>query len=1221
MHHAFTGSARKPRQVNLSGRPAANPWTNLPGPSNKQATGNVAVANAQADRARRQHEKERLIASRKVQKTWRGHASRRKQKAEWRQEWDDFEKTRLGQYDTEFSNVPPSIDAARPYETQHDIQSQLRLLVGFQEYRRQVLRDPQDTTRLLRFASSLRRSSIETLDQPMRSRLCKLGIHAARHIRSIGLHSSGNQTEAVSTTDHLIQLASLISFLARLVPDDIGRASPLYMEVLKEYFVANNAPDLQQAGVRAIADLLSSASASTESAYTAFTVHILGDDTLSRNLPALESIASSIDRSALLKVLQRPVQKVGPRAQIWQVSYIIWVERHAAGDISALEKVDFVQTLSSLLGSCANEVSERLGVLDVPMNPGPDDLRPLDPFVLDNINSISDEGAVREAISVLSRQDLFNGSPTTNFDTARRLADYCVSILRAFATVGEKARNIRKWIWQMTVPSPAGIDISMVQCLWSTVAQVGVFKRICQSHRNVISALREAQPQTNQIGRAATTKEETDQWKIEWRIVLLLMELYSFVLKVIEDDEFFSSSSLTEVTLSQYGRRGLALQDAAILTTFLKNLTFVLYWNAAELVPSSEVEDLGALANLFESAERNARFSDSQAAPTTKVQTLAGNDVSHDYLKGLSTSLLRMLHERDSRRRFLPADHWLMTNQVDMTGFISAVVDEEEKRHQLDGDDGEGEEELIEDDFTTHAPQSLFAQRLSGSGGFNYSAATSRHGAAEKQKREARKKRMIESLAPRLEILRNLPFFIPFETRVQIFREFIYKDQARRRNGFVDPDIWRMSVARNTMGRDIDGRPPGHDIINRQHAEIHRESVFEDAYNAYYQLGDRLKEPIQISFIDQFGTPEAGIDGGGVTKEFLTSVTSEALDPTAEMPFFTENAQRYLYPNPVIWQEQLECLRHEKVAEGSGGWNEHLREFLRRYEFIGRVIGKCLYESILIDVNFAGFFLLKWALTGGNSVATHESGYRASINDLRDYDEELYQGLLKLKYYPGDVEADFGLNFTVNDTLHLPVQDREDLAIVKTIDLWPDGANKVVDNVMRHLYIDRMVKYRLQEQPEKVTNAFLRGLGQIISPSWLAMFNQKELQKLVGGDSTELDIADLRRNTLYGGLYTIGDDGLEHPTVELFWKAMQEMDDGDRRKVLKFVTSTPRAPLLGFSNLNPKFSIRDSSSDQERLPSTSTCVNLLKLPRYGDLQTMKDKLLYAAHAGAGFDLS
>lgn len=153
------------------------------------------------------------------------------------------------------------------------------------------------------------------------------------------------------------------------------------------------------------------------------------------------------------------------------------------------------------------------------------------------------------------------------------------------------------------------------------------------------------------------------------------------------------------------------------------------------------------------------------------------------------------------------------------------------------------------------------------------------------------------------------------------------------------------------------------------------------------------------------------------------------------------------------------------------------------------------------------------------------------------------------------------------------------------------------------------------------TNAFLQGLGQIIQPSWLSMFNQSELQTLVSGDSGDIDVADLRRNTLYGGVYTIGDDNEEHPTIKLFWEAMESMSNEERKKVLKFVTSTPRAPLLGFSHLNPRFSLRDSSADQERLPSTSTCVNLLKLPRYTDSKTLKDKLLYAVNSGAGFDLS
>ena len=106
-----------------------------------------------------------------------------------------------------------------------------------------------------------------------------------------------------------------------------------------------------------------------------------------------------------------------------------------------------------------------------------------------------------------------------------------------------------------------------------------------------------------------------------------------------------------------------------------------------------------------------------------------------------------------------------------------------------------------------------------------------------------------------------------------------------------------------------------------------------------------------------------------------------------------------------------------------------------------------------------------------------------------------------------------------------------------------------------------------------------------------------------------------------GLLAIIGDDGIEHPTIQDFWIVMESLEDEDRRKVLKFVTSTPRAPLLGFGSLNPKFSIRDSSDDESRLPSTSTCVNLLKLPRYKSPKTLREKLLYAVNSGAGFDLS
>jgi ubiquitin-protein ligase E3 C len=190
-----------------------------------------------------------------------------------------------------------------------------------------------------------------------------------------------------------------------------------------------------------------------------------------------------------------------------------------------------------------------------------------------------------------------------------------------------------------------------------------------------------------------------------------------------------------------------------------------------------------------------------------------------------------------------------------------------------------------------------------------------------------------------------------------------------------------------------------------------------------------------------------------------------------------------------------------------------------------------------------------------------------------------------------------------------------------TKELRPGGSQIPVTNQNRLVYISYIARYRLQLQPQYQTNAFLQGLGQIIQPAWLSMFNQAELQTLVSGENADIDVEDLRRNTQYGGVYTIGDDNQEHPTVQLFWRVMHGMNNEERQKVLRFVTSTPRAPLLGFSHLNPRFSIRDSSDDQERLPSTSTCVNLLKLPRYSSAETLRSKLLYAVSSGAGFDLS
>ena len=56
-------------------------------------------------------------------------------------------------------------------------------------------------------------------------------------------------------------------------------------------------------------------------------------------------------------------------------------------------------------------------------------------------------------------------------------------------------------------------------------------------------------------------------------------------------------------------------------------------------------------------------------------------------------------------------------------------------------------------------------------------------------------------------------------------------------------------------------------------------------------------------------------------------------------------------------------------------------------------------------------------------------------------------------------------------------------------------------------------------------------------------------------------------------------------------------------------------------DLYPAFCIHHAGKEADRLPTASTCMNLLKLPEFADERTLRTKLLYAIEAGSGFELS
>lgn len=925
-------------------------------------------------------------------------------------------------------------------------------------------------------------------------------------------------------------------------------------------------------------------------------------------LGSLNELAPLVNVGLLSTALVRDfssssAEPVLPSGRLWLLAHFIALHRLQR---RSSQDPEFLRALSLQLSNCSGDIVDRIGSAD-PENveesadsdsPQRSGIQPLPSFIKDELLSLVDKASITGLLAKFNID--YAKASAAGEEDASLLASYALTLLRIFPRRGDE---IRMWLYLGSMTTTSGVQVPALKFFWQAMSLTNTFSAIRGDSKAALSILRPQIRQSTSMSDIARDRE--------WRTILLFLELYTFVLRFTDDEEFLSASNpnFGQETgpVSRIRESALPIEEVKQLTLFLKNLAFTTYYNAGELSDNDQHSIEGGLGTYF-GTNTTSRFQTPEITVTRKdaaPRPFAGiAGMTFNYVRTIVTGVMRMLYERDSRRRFLPGNHWLMTSRFDMEGFIPAVVMEEERQHEVreDGEDGEVDDDVdieMSDDLTlVGMARPRRAQQLES---------------LRRQQQRAARKKVLAAVGPRLEVLQNMPFAIPFETRVQIFRQFVLLDQTRRRGGNVDPDIWRMSMVQNAMMHGGPGRGGGREALGRHHAKIRRDQVFEDAYEQFYDLGEGLKEPIQITFVDKFDTVEAGIDGGGVTKEFLTSVTNEAFRSEDGPNLFVTNDQNLLYPNPSALDERRGLMKQAGLTEQSPEWRENITDILRQYEFLGRIVGKCLYEGILVDIGFAAFFLLKWAASGA---AGSEGGYRANINDLRDLDEGLYQGLLKLKNYSGNVE-DFSLDFSIEDTISMPGSPTQ----TTTRDLMANGRNIPVTNENRPLYVSYVARHRLQVQPYQQTQAFLRGLGEIIKPSWLSMFNQSELQTLIGGDSSEIDVEDLRENTAYGGIYQIGDDGLEHPTIRLFWKVMKELDDSDRRKVLKYVTSTPRAPLLGFSQLNPRFSIRDAGSDEERLPSTSTCVNLLKLPKYSTASTLRSKLLYAVNSGAGFDLS
>ncbi|EDO17538.1 hypothetical protein Kpol_534p17 [Vanderwaltozyma polyspora DSM 70294] len=603
----------------------------------------------------------------------------------------------------------------------------------------------------------------------------------------------------------------------------------------------------------------------------------------------------------------------------------------------------------------------------------------------------------------------------------------------------------------------------------------------------------------------------------------------SIVIKLLSRPNFLGTiyNTLQNSHLEEYNDENV--KDLLFFIHLLE--TYLLVTTDHELLNNSSTFSIGNLIE-FSSMLKKFVFDQLWSATTVKEEVMI-----------TALSLLRRIYFKDSRLHFCTSKEnpqfWVSEDDSFLSVNVFKYLDDYEKLYREYAD-----KKLDIDDSISFNSNNTISDKIKIFQKFKNSNTTSY------STRQFKK----------FEILIKAPFFIPFDQRVDLFYTFIAIDKHRLSldsdNSMLDPFSFMISES---------AQPRSSITISREH-------VLEDAYESFNQIGERIKSKLSVTFVNEFG-PEAGIDGGGITKEFLTSVSEEGFK-NEKYKLFLTNDKHELYPNLNLNPVQLKYL-----------W------------FLGKIVGKCLYDRVLIDVKFTDFFVKK--------LLNYSNHFSSSFDDLSSLDSSLYQNLVKLLTMSAAEIEDLDLTFELTD----------ESDVSKVVELLPNGSSIKVNkgNVLQYIFL--ISDFKLNKSQFRQVSYFHGGMSMIIAPHWMEMFNSVELQMLISGGDRDIDLNDLKQNTVYGG-FEEGD-----VTVKNFWEILKEFEPEERLNFIKFVTSVPRGPLQGFGSLNPKFGIRNSGSDSDRLPTASTCVNLLKLPDYKDKKVMKEKLLYAINSGARFDLS
>ncbi|KAJ5939469.1 hypothetical protein N7466_002603 [Penicillium verhagenii] len=351
------------------------------------------------------------------------------------------------------------------------------------------------------------------------------------------------------------------------------------------------------------------------------------------------------------------------------------------------------------------------------------------------------------------------------------------------------------------------------------------------------------------------------------------------------------------------------------------------------------------------------------------------------------------------------------------------------------------------------------------------------------------------------------------------------------------------------------------------HVKVRRNNIFEDSYaEIMRQSAADLKKRLMIKF-----DGEDGLDYGGLSREFFFLLSHEMFNPFYCLFEYSAHDNYTLQINPH-----------------SGVNPEHLNYF----KFIGRVVGLAIFHRRFLDSFFIGAFY-KMMLRK-----------KVTLQDMEGVDEDLHRNLAWT--LDNDIEGIVELTFSVDD---------EKFGERRTIDLIPGGRDIPVTNENKPQYIELVTEWKIVKRVEEQFNAFMSGFNELIPADLVNVFDERELELLIGGIA-DIDVEDWKKHTDYRG-YQEQDE-----VIQNFWKIVRTWDAEQKSRLLQFTTGTSRIPVNGFKDLQgsdgPRRFTIEKSGDPVALPKSHTCFNRLDLPPYKTHEALEHKMTIAVEETLGF---